>query len=69
MYSNFYDMLDAIGSRPAMYISPSQSITALYNYLHGYLDGTNRTKIVRDTELSWAEFNNWVAMKLNFNAS
>ena len=69
MNSDFYDMLDAIGSRPAMYIDPSQSITALYNYLHGYLDGTNRTKIVRNTEPSWAEFNNWVAMKLNFYES
>ncbi len=66
MKSDFYEMLDAISSRPAMYISPSRSITALYNYLHGYMDGTNRTQIVRNTEPSWAEFNNWVAMKLNF---
>ena len=35
MNEDFYEMLDAIGKRPAMYIDPSQSITALYNYLGG----------------------------------
>jgi len=65
MNSYFYDMLDAIGRRPAMYIDPSQSITALYNYLAGYRDGVNWKKIVGNTEPSWTEFNNWVAMKLN----
>ncbi len=59
-------MLEAIGNRSAMYIDPSQSITALYNFLSGYQSGSNWKKIVRNTEPSYAEFNNWVAMKLNF---
>lgn len=66
MASDFYDILEAIGRRPAMYIDPSQSITALYNYIGGYLSSTGWKKIVNNTEPSYAEFNNWVAVKLNF---
>ncbi|MBL0242324.1 MAG: hypothetical protein IPQ00_17300 [Chloracidobacterium sp.] len=69
MNEDFYEMLDAIGKRPAMYIDPSQSITALYNYLGGYRSSAGWKKIMRNTEPSYAEFNNWVAMKLNFYES
>jgi len=69
MASDFYDILDAIGRRPAMYIDPSQSITALYNYIDGYLSGIGWKKIINSTEPSYVEFNNWVAMKLNFYES
>ncbi len=69
MNSDFYDMLDAIGRRPAMYIDPSQSITALYNFIGGYLSGAGWKKVVSNTDPSYGEFNNWVAMKLNFYES
>jgi len=69
MNSDFYNMIEAIGRRPEMYIDPSQSITALRNFLAGYLDGKGLKKTVSSTEPSYAEFNNWVAMKLNFYES
>jgi hypothetical protein len=69
MDSDFYEMLDSIGQRPVMYIDPSQSITALYNYLHGYLNCAGGKKVLSNTEPCYAEFNDWVAMKLNFYES
>lgn len=67
MSIGFYELLDALRSRPALYISPV-SITALYNFLHGYLKATG-SETIKDTEPPWMEFNNWVAMRVGFHES
>ncbi len=63
-----YELLDAIRQRPAMYISPSDSITALYNFLSGHLFLGNQ-KSLKSSRSLFYEFGNWVAMKCGFYES
>ena len=67
MQVSFYDLLEAVRLRPALYISPL-SITALYNFIHGYLLCTG-FQGATNTQPPWREFNNWVAMRLGFRES
>lgn len=67
MVTDFYELLDCIRQRPAMYLS-QKSITLLYGFLAGYAFD-KWTQISKNTFPPFGEFNNWVAMKLGFYES
>ena len=61
---NFYELLDAIRERPALYIG-KKSITVFYGYFYGFLEGAKLfTNKENATELT--NFNNWVALRLGY---
>lgn len=67
MATDFYELLDYIRQRPAMYLS-EKSITLLYGFLAGY-NFDKWIETVKNTNPPFGEFNNWVAMKLGFYES
>jgi hypothetical protein len=69
MSFDFYELLDAIRLRPAMYLS-EPSITALYNFINGYsFHNEARFEIQKGTDPPFPEFHNWTAMRLGFKES
>ena len=60
-----YDVLEAIRSRPAMYI-PEPSIKQLRAFLDGYLGGLGRVRYAVRGEADLRRFNEWIARRLGF---
>ncbi len=60
----FYNLLDEIGQRPALYLGET-SLTVFRGYFYGYLEGS---KLLEDEEIAveLRSFHNWVAMRLGF---
>jgi hypothetical protein len=64
MAVGFYELLDAIRLRPAMYLS-KPSLTALYNFIGGYsFHEESRIEMLKGTNPPFPEFHIWVSMKL-----
>lgn len=60
----FYNWLDVIRQRPAMYLGDS-TITTFKGYFYGYLEGSklwNNKKVVAELR----KFHDWVAMRLGY---